>query len=223
MKLANLSKNFKDAERELCVINGLNVELPLGKSIAIVGSSGIGKSTLLYLLGGLDRPSSGSIFFEGSEINRFDPDELARFRRENVGFIFQFHHLLGEFTALENISMPLVLSGLNEAEAASRAEETLAKVGLRDRSNHIPAKLSGGESQRVAVARAVVNRPRLLLADEPTGNLDPANALIVQDLLMQLHRELKNTLIIVTHSRELASAMDLVLEMSAGGALRQLR
>lgn len=215
----NLSKFFQDADRELRVIESLTMEFPEDRSIAVVGRSGIGKSTLLHLLGGLDRPNSGSILFDGVDIASLSNDALSEFRGRNVGFIFQFHHLLPEFSAVENVAMPLIISGMAERAALKQAQEVLERVGLTDRMEHIPGKLSGGEQQRVAIARAVVAKPRVILADEPTGNLDVRTAREAQQLLLDINRELHNTLIVVTHSNELADAMDSVVEMQPGGKL----
>ena len=216
---SNLSKSYQDADRVLKVIDALTVEFPEDRSIAIVGRSGIGKSTLLHLLGGLDRPSTGQILFDGQDIAALSNEALSDFRGSNVGFIFQFHHLLPEFSAAENVAMPLIISGLIESAALEQAHAVLDRVGLADRKEHIPGKLSGGEQQRVAIARAVVAKPRVILADEPTGNLDVATAREAQQLLLEINRELHNTLIVVTHSSELADAMDSVVEMQPGGKL----
>lgn len=215
----NLSKSYQDADRELRVIDSLNVEFPEDQSIAIVGRSGIGKSTLLHLLGGLDRPSTGQILFDGQDIAALSNDALSEFRGRHVGFIFQFHHLLPEFSALENVAMPLIIAGVPEHSALDQARAVLDRVGLSDRVEHIPGKLSGGEQQRVAIARAVVAKPRVILADEPTGNLDVSTAREAQQLLLDINRELHNTLIVVTHSAELADSMDSVVEMQPGGRL----
>lgn len=219
IKTRNLRKSYRDADRDLTVIESLSFEFPEAASIAIVGRSGIGKSTLLHLLGGLDTPSSGEILFDGEDIAKLSGDALSEFRGRNVGFIFQFHHLLPEFTAVENVAMPLIISGVAERKALSEARDLLERVGLATRLDHIPGKLSGGEQQRVAIARAVVTRPRAILADEPTGNLDMATAKECQDLLSEINKELRNTLIVVTHSAELAGAMEVVLEMQPGGGL----
>lgn len=218
--VSNLEKTYHDAARELRVIAGLNVELPAKGSVAIIGRSGTGKSTLLHLLGGLDKPAAGSIRYGDTDICKLAGDALSDFRGRNVGFIFQFHHLLPEFSALENVSMPLVIAGAPERQAAERAEAMLVKVGLADRIGHRPGQLSGGEQQRVAIARAVVNDPKVILADEPTGNLDFETAKTVQDLLLQINRDLGNVLIVVTHNQDLASSMDIVLEMLPGGKLQ---
>ena len=215
----NLHKSFRDADHSLTVLDALTYDFPESSSIAIVGRSGIGKSTLLHVLGGLDRATSGSVFYDGLDICALDAEALSRFRGASVGFVFQSHHLLPEFTALENVAMPLLIGGHSETRATQAAKELLERVGLGERLSHIPGKLSGGEQQRVSIARAVVTRPAVLLADEPTGNLDAGTAQDCQALLLGMQRELRNTLIVVTHSAELASAMDVVLEMHEGGSL----
>ncbi len=218
--VTNLHKSYRDADRSLTVIECLSMEFPAGRSIGILGASGVGKSTLLHLLGGLDLPSSGTVCFDDLDLTRLGGDSLSDFRARNVGFIFQFHHLLPEFDALENVAMPLYIAGWQEAKAAERAAVLLRKVGLEERLHHRPSELSGGEQQRVAVARAVAARPRVILADEPTGNLDVDNAREVQGLLHELNHETGGTLLVATHSHELARSMDVVFEMLPGGALR---
>lgn len=218
-----LHKSFKDADRDLTILQSLNYDFPENKSIAIVGRSGIGKSTLLHILGGLDRPTSGSITFDGQDICALSADDLARFRGRNVGFVFQFHHLLPEFSALENVAMPLIIGGAAPGQAEDHARQLLELVGLSHRSTHRPGQLSGGEQQRVAMARALITSPSVVLADEPTGNLDIKTAQSVQELLVGIHKELQNTLIVVTHNQELASSMDIVLEMMPGGELHNVR
>ena len=216
-----LSKWYQDAGRKLTIIDSLNYDLPPTGSLAIVGRSGVGKSTFLHMLGGLDRPSSGGVFYDAQNISALDGNELTTFRGANVGFIFQFHHLLPEFSALENVTMPLLIAGMGEEEAIQKAATILARVGLESRSHHRPGELSGGEQQRVAIARAVVSKPRAILADEPTGNLDFQTAREVQKLLLDINKELNNVLVIVTHSEELAQSMDRVVEMVPGGQLKQ--
>lgn len=219
LETRNLIKHYKDADRELSVIESLTVSFKAPSTVAIVGPSGVGKSTLMHLLGGLDRPTSGSIHFDGTDISTLNDDDLSKFRGRHVGFVFQFHHLLPEFTAVENVAMPLIISGTSETLASERAKEELYRVGLKERLSHLPSELSGGEQQRVAVARALVHKPKVLLADEPTGNLDSASAKTVREILISLSREAGSLLIVVTHSQELAAAMDEVREMEAGGAL----
>ena len=214
-----ISKGFRDAENQLLVIDNMSYSFPHSGTVAITGRSGIGKSTLLHLLGGLERPSSGSILYDGEDISQLNVEQLAQFRGKNVGFIFQFHHLLGEFSALENVAMPLIILRIAKEEALSRARELLRKVGLESRLHHRPGQLSGGEQQRVSIARALISKPRVVLADEPTGNLDIRTAREVQELLKQMNSELGNLMIIVTHLDELAAGMDCVLEMAPGGRL----
>jgi len=223
VEISQLTKKYQDADRELTVINGLTFSFPERASVAIIGRSGTGKSTLMHLLGGLDTPSSGSVRFGDVVISDLSSDERAAFRARNVGFIFQFHHLLPEFTALENVALPLVMAGVAEGEANERSQELLSRVGLADRVTHLPSQLSGGEQQRVAIARALVARPAVILADEPTGNLDLATASEVQKLLLTMNREQGSTLIIVTHNHELARSLDMVFEMHPGGALVSLQ
>jgi lipoprotein-releasing system ATP-binding protein len=214
--LRNLTKEYVDGPRVVRVLTGLDLEIAAGERVAIVGESGVGKSTLLHILGTLDRPTSGEVWFDGEELATKSDHELAHFRNREVGFIFQFHHLLPDFTALENVMMPALIAGAGWDEARRRAGELLRRVGLTDRVDHRPGELSGGEQQRVAVARALIQEPRVVLADEPTGNLDPATAEGVQDLLIELNRERRLTLVVVTHSVTLASAMDRTLRLAGG-------
>lgn len=202
-----LCKSFNNSEARIEVLKGVHLDLEKGGTIAVVGASGIGKSTLLHMLGALDRPDSGSFWFQGEDVFLFDNLKLAKFRNESVGFVFQFHHLLPEFSALENAMMPGLIKGLSKKKAREAAETVLVKVGLQDRLSYRVGKLSGGEQQRVALARALVLKPLILLADEPTGNLDKANSEQVHNLLLELNREFDVTLIVVTHNMELASYM----------------
>ena len=219
VSLNNVTKTFLDAGHELTVLNEVNFDFPAGKSIAIVGPSGVGKSTLLNILGGLERPSSGSVKIGSTSLAFLSEERLADFRGKNIGFVFQFHHLLAEFSAIENVAMPLLIAGESESVANSRADDLLDRIGLADRIDHRPGQLSGGEQQRVSVARAVIAKPPLILADEPTGNLDAATAASIRDILTELHKENNSTLVIVTHSLELAESLDLCLEMLPGGEL----
>jgi lipoprotein-releasing system ATP-binding protein len=219
IEVEKLTKRYRDADRELTVIDNLSFAFPDRGSVAIIGRSGTGKSTLMHLLGALDSPSSGCVRYGDTNISSLRSDERAAFRAKNVGFIFQFHHLLPEFNALENVALPLIMSGVAEGEAQARAGALLDKVGLASRKEHLPSQLSGGEQQRVAIARALVARPAVVLADEPTGNLDIETASDIQRLLLEINREQGSTLIIVTHNHELARSLDMVVEMHPGGAL----
>ena len=203
----HLKKNFSNGGVRIDVLKDINFNLSAGETVAIVGASGIGKSTLLHILGTLDRPDSGFLLFKGDDIFLFDDVRLARFRNESIGFVFQFHHLLPEFSAVENAMMPALIQGMSKQDAAEAAEAILVRVGLKDRLRHRVGKLSGGEQQRVALARALVLNPVALLADEPTGNLDKGNSEQVHELLLELNQELTMTLVVVTHNLELASQM----------------
>jgi len=219
VEIERLSKRYRDADRELTVINDLSFYFPEMGSVAIIGRSGTGKSTLMHLLGGLDLPSSGCVKYGGVNLSAMASDERAAFRAKNIGFVFQFHHLLPEFSALENVALPLVMSGISDGESKEAAAALLEKVGLSSRKGHLPSQLSGGEQQRVAIARALVAKPRVILADEPTGNLDIETAAGVQKLLLEMNRDQGSTLIIVTHNHELARSLDTVVEMLPGGEL----
>jgi lipoprotein-releasing system ATP-binding protein len=208
-----LSKTYRNAEVPVLVFSGLDLVVEKGEMLAIVGPSGIGKSTLLHLLGGLDRPDSGSVRVDDRELTRLPADELARFRNRNVGFVFQFHHLLPEFTAAENVAMPGWIGRMNREDALVRAGKLLGELGLAERSRHFPNQLSGGEQQRVAIARALLADPVLFLADEPTGNLDLATSEKVFDLMRECHNKRGLTSVIVTHNPELAARCDRIFEM----------
>lgn len=208
ISIRDLCKSFNSSGSRIDILKGINADLKTGETLAVVGPSGIGKSTLLHILGTLDRPDKGKIFFKGEEIFQFDDAKLARVRNESVGFVFQFHHLLPEFSALENAMMPGLISGLSKDQAGEAAENILVRVGLKDRLFHRVTKLSGGEQQRVALARALVLKPDVLLADEPTGNLDKKNSEQVHNLLLELNQELGMTLVVVTHNMELAHYME---------------
>mgnify|MGYP001825684034 FL=1 len=207
MALRDLSKSYNGSGARIDILKGVNFDLLPGETLAVVGASGIGKSTLLHVLGTLDRPDSGRHFFKDQDDLGYDAKTLARFRNESIGFVFQFHHLLSEFSALENTMMPVLIRGRSKSAAQDAAEAILVRVGLKDRLHHRVTKLSGGEQQRVALARALVLRPAILLADEPTGNLDQGNSTQVHELLMELNRELHMTLVVVTHNLELAALM----------------
>ena len=207
IRVRDLKKSFQNGGVSIDVLQGVNLDLGIGETVAIVGASGIGKSTLLHILGTLDRPDSGTLEFQGEDVFLYNDFKLAQFRNRTIGFVFQFHHLLPEFSALENAMMPALINGFDKADASKAAEEILVRVGLQDRLHLRVGKLSGGEQQRVALARALVLKPAVLLADEPTGNLDNINSDQVHQLVLELNRELSMTLVVVTHNMELASYM----------------
>jgi lipoprotein-releasing system ATP-binding protein len=211
-----LTRRFHDGRRDIDVLRGLELALGEGESVSIVGESGVGKSTLLHLLGALDRPDGGRVELDGQDLFSMTTSELSRARSMAVAFVFQFHHLLSDFDAVENVAMPLLVAGEHHVVARKRASSMLERVGLADRLTHRPGELSGGEQQRVAVARAAVRSPRVILADEPTGNLDPDTAHEVQKLLLELQRESSCSLVIATHSATLAAAMDRTLRLADG-------
>ncbi|GAC1330687.1 MAG: lipoprotein-releasing ABC transporter ATP-binding protein LolD [Steroidobacteraceae bacterium] len=211
-----LAKEFIQGDVKIQVLRAASINVRAGERIAIVGASGSGKTTLLQLLGGLDLPTSGTVEIEGSAMNRLNDTERGHLRTRAVGFVYQFHHLLPEFTALENVAMPLLVRRMHPRAASERARALLVRVGLAERLTHRPSQLSGGERQRAAVARALVTRPRLVLADEPTGNLDGTNAAQVFELMLELNRELGTSLVIVTHDERLAARLDRVLVLADG-------
>jgi len=216
VEAVGVEKSYHDGPAVVRVLDGLDLRVEEGECIAVVGESGIGKSTLLHLLGGLDRPTAGRLVIAGVDLGASGEPELAAFRNREVGFVFQFHQLLADFTALENVMLPAMIARDSRRQARDKAVALLERVGLGDRIDHRPGELSGGEQQRVAVARAVLRRPRLLLADEPTGNLDPATGARVEQLLIDLNREAGSTLIVATHSDRLATVMSRRLRMRAG-------
>ena len=216
ISVRGLGKSFSHNGIRVEILKSINLDLDAGETISIVGASGIGKSTLLHILGTLDRPDSGTFLFQDKDVLLFDDEKLARFRNESIGFVFQFHHLLPEFSAVENTMMPALIRGVSKKEAREAAETILVRVGLKDRLSYRVNKLSGGEQQRVALARALVLKPVILLADEPTGNLDEKNKNQVHDLLLELNQELGMTLIVVTHNMDLASYMSRIVTIIDG-------
>jgi lipoprotein-releasing system ATP-binding protein len=212
----DLAKEFVQGDVKIQVLRAASISVRAGERIAIVGASGSGKTTLLQLLGGLDLPTSGTVEIAGSAMNRLNDAQRGYLRNSAVGFVYQFHHLLPEFTALENVAMPLLVRRMNPRAAEERARALLARVGLAERLAHRPSQLSGGERQRAAVARALVTQPKLVLADEPTGNLDGMNAAQVFELMLELNRELGTSLVIVTHDERLAARLDRVLVLADG-------
>ena len=211
-----LSKEYLEGERPLQVLDQVSLTIAAGECVAIVGRSGSGKSTLLHMLGGLDTPSQGEVWLNGEPLAKASERQLAQWRNQYLGFVYQFHHLLPEFTALENVAMPLLLANHGRKQAKQRAAEVLDWVGLTERLQHKPAALSGGERQRTAIARALIQQPRCVLADEPTGNLDPETAQSVFELLLRLNREQGMALVVVTHDLALAQQMDRVVEIRQG-------
>jgi lipoprotein-releasing system ATP-binding protein len=199
-----INKSYGDLQ----VLKNIAITVQKGEVVSLAGASGAGKTTLLQILGTLDVPDSGKVLLEGQDVTSLKGDQLANFRNKHIGFVFQFHHLLPEFTAWENIAIPAMIAGTSKVEAEKRALELLALIGLKDRANHRPNELSGGECQRVAVARALVNRPSIILADEPTGSLDSQNALQIHELFLKLRKELGQTFLIITHNEKLAQMAD---------------
>jgi lipoprotein-releasing system ATP-binding protein len=217
LALDDVRKSFTSGKRTLEVLRGVSLELVGGEALAVTGPSGSGKSTLLHLIGTLDRPTSGTIELDGKSVHDLPEPELATFRNRNIGFVFQDHHLLPQYTVLENVLLPTMAPGAETGvEVEDRARQLIERVGLAERLDHRPAELSGGEAQRVAVARALVQRPRLVLCDEPTGNLDPATARSIADLLFELHASFRSILVVVTHSLELAGKFKRRVELRDG-------
>ena len=216
LRCESLSKTYVSAQRPLTIFDGLHLSVERGERVAIVGESGSGKSTLLHLLGGLDRATSGRILFDEIDIAQYSPAQLAEYRNRRIGFVWQIHHLLPEFTAAENVAMPLLIRGVSQADARQIALKQLDRVGLSDRAHHRSGELSGGEQQRVVLARALAGDPAFLLADEPTGNLDTRTGERIFDLLDDLHSSQRLTMVLVTHNRQFASRCDRVLLLQNG-------
>ncbi len=220
IRLENIVKTYRGTAKDVPVLSGIDFSAAKGETVAILGASGVGKSTLLNIMGALDRPTEGKVTFGGESIfsenfSKSD-DDLSRFRNKNIGFVFQSHHLLSDFTALENVMMPALISGTSFAAASDSAKDFLESVGLGERLDHKPGELSGGEQQRAAVARALIQSPELLLADEPTGNLDTKTGEVVFELLLKLNKEKNITLIVVTHNEDLAGRLDRRVKMVDG-------
>ena len=216
LEARGIRKSFHQGPKEVRVLENINMTLVAGESLAIVGASGAGKSTLLHILGGLDRPDAGEVLIEGASMWGLKAAERGKIRNHALGFVYQFHHLLPEFTAMENVAMPLLIRGESTQSARDKAVDILNRVGLSERLTHKPGELSGGERQRAAVARALVGNPRVILGDEPTGNLDERTADHVYGLMLDLNQELKTSLLLVTHAKRLARRMDRQLELRMG-------
>ena len=216
LQCQQLTKRYDQGGLDVEVLKGVNLTIGIGERVAIMGASGSGKSTLLHLLGGLEKASGGEVVLDGVNINQVSGAKLAKLRNKSLGFIYQSHHLLGEFTVLENVAMPLLIGGVSVKQARIRAIELLQRVGLGHRVEHKPGELSGGERQRAAVARALINKPSLILADEPTGNLDSKTADQVYQLMLELNQELNVSFLVVTHDHDLAARMGKVLHMEDG-------
>lgn len=216
LEAKNLVKDYKEGKIVTSVLKGVNLNIQENELVSVVGSSGSGKSTLLHILGTLDTQTSGEVLFRGEDLSKLSQKKLSEFRSKNLGFVYQFHHLLSDFTAYENVAIPLMINNCNKKEIDERVKYCLDKVGLYNRAKHKSSELSGGERQRIAIARAIVNNPSLILADEPTGNLDHKTAMNVFDLLLELREQNKCSLVVVTHDNELASRFDRKIMMKDG-------
>ena len=221
--LFNLGKEFLDSGEKILIFEGINLEIAQGETLAIIGASGSGKSSLLHILGSLANPSWGKVLFQGQDMGAMSPEQKAQLRNTAIGFVFQFHHLLPEFSTLENVAMPAIIGGEHKSRAYGRASEALAQVGLSHRERHDVTLLSGGERQRAAIARAILQRPAVLLADEPTGNLDTRNGDMVADLLLELNAQHSMSLVVVTHNSALAGRMGRCFELKSGDLYEQPR
>lgn len=216
LQCRQLTKRYSQGVLDVEVLKGVDLQIGVGERVAIMGASGSGKSTLLHLLGGLDQPTNGEVILDGVNLNKVGANKLARLRNKSLGFIYQSHHLLDEFTVLENVAMPLLIANRSVSEAKLRASELLTRVGLAHRIEHKPGELSGGERQRAAIARALINKPAVILADEPTGNLDSKTADQVYQLMLELNQELQVSFVVVTHDHDLAAKIGKVLHMEDG-------
>lgn len=212
----NLGYSYNDGKNETSVLNTLNLNIDLGESIAILGQSGCGKSTLLNLLGGIDKPSSGKVLLNNTNLATLNETRITQLRAQHLGFVYQFHHLLKDFSALDNVALPLLIRGDNKRVANTKAKELLGKIGLENRLNHRPSELSGGERQRVAIARALITNPSCILADEPTGNLDAKNAADVLSIMIELNQARNSALVMVTHDEKIAAKMQRILTLEDG-------
>jgi ABC-type lipoprotein export system ATPase subunit len=222
IKIEDLYKNFYKDKNVVRVLSGLNLEIFNGEMLAIIGASGVGKTTLLNLIGTIDKPTSGKIYYGNEDISRLTRDELSIFRNKTIGYIFQAYHLIGELTALENVILPTLITNKNDKKTSAYANELLERLNLQDRIHHKPSELSGGEKQRVAIARALINNPKIILADEPTGNLDTDTANNIFELLMEFNKELQITTIVVTHNERLVNRINRAIRLEHGRAVENV-